>query len=119
MSSVLLQELERLDTEPAPAPAVCSECKKQMADAPWDASMHHDCDEPASGWVSVAGRYMAPPHDPNSPQAVERRSELKAILDEVFTEFEISDIAFCLRVTADDHDERDAFEAALREQFAK
>lgn len=113
MSAALLAELERLDTEPAPAPSVCIDCQLSMPDAPTFAVCHADCDRPAIGWVSVAGRFLPSPHADNSPEAIERRSALVAAIGELFDNHELSDIAFALRTVADDRDELEDLRAEL------
>lgn len=113
MTAALLAELEQLDTEPAPAPAVCIDCKVAMPDAPVFAACHADCDRPAIGWVSVAGRFLASPHADNSPEAVARRSALVAAIEELFDNHELSDIGFALRTVADDRDELEDLRAEL------
>ena len=109
----LLAELEQLDTEPAPGPVVCTECRMQMPDAPAFAACHSDCDEPGAGWVSVAGRFLPPPHADNSPAAIERRSALVAQLQEIFENHPIDEIGFALRTVADDAEELPALRAEL------
>jgi hypothetical protein len=99
MSAALLAELERLDTEPAPParPGVCTVCGDGLPPgSPPDTMSHADCDKPI-GVVLRDGTFV-----PADEIAAARLGERHATVDGLFDAMPLDDLAFCLRVAADD-----------------
>lgn len=97
----------------SPEPATCMGCGERFpTDAPPLAAAHADCDRPRAGIVTITGAFA--PLDPiDEHEAMHRRGELVATLGDILDTTPLDELAFALRVAAEDRDELEELRALL------